>query len=110
MGITRSTVKDGQKPTKEQLKQIREIAKRPIHYTADCPESTPEALAEFAAMARARRQRKTKPMVALRVEPETLEKYKALGSGYTGIMADVLDYVADNPEILSSAYGSAVTR
>jgi len=100
MGITRSTVKVGQKPTEEQLKQIREIAKKPIHYTKDCPESTPEALAEFAAMARARRQRKVKPMVALRVEPETLEKYKSLGNGYTGIMADVLNYVADNPEIL----------
>ena len=103
MGITRSTVRVGQKPTKEQLKQIRAIAKKPIHYTADCPESTPEALAEFAALARARRQRKTKPMVALRVEPEALEKYKSLGNGYTGIMADVLNYVADNPEILVKA-------
>ena len=101
MGITRSTVKVGQKPTKEQLKQIRIIAKRPIHYTEDCPESTPEALSEFAAMARARRKRKVKSMVALRLESEALEKYKALGSGYTGIMADVLNYVADNPEILS---------
>jgi uncharacterized protein (DUF4415 family) len=109
MGITRSTVRVGQKPTKEQLRQIREIAKKPIHYTDDCPESTPEALAEFAAMARARRQRKTKPVVALRVEPKTLEKYKALGNGYTGIMADVLDYVADNPDILSIASGATVT-
>jgi hypothetical protein len=40
-------------------------------------------------------------MGALRVEPETLEKYKSLGNGYTGIMADVLNYVANNPEILS---------
>jgi len=110
MGITRSTVRVGQKPTKEQLKKIREIAKKPIHYTKDCPESTPEALAEFAAMARARRQRKVKPMVALRVEPEALEKYKSLGDGYTGIMADVLNYVADNPEILSMASGAMTTR
>ena len=56
MGITRSTVRVDQKPTKEQLRQIREIAKKPIHCTGDCPESTPEALAEFAAMAQARRQ------------------------------------------------------
>jgi uncharacterized protein (DUF4415 family) len=110
MGITRSTVRVGQKPTKEQLKQIREIAKKPIHYTEDCPESTPEALAEFAAMARVRRQRKTKPMVSLRVEPDTLEKYKALGAGYTGIMADVLNYVANNPEILSRASGATSAR
>jgi uncharacterized protein (DUF4415 family) len=103
-------VRVGQKPTKEQLKRIREISKKPIHYTEDCPESTPEALAEFAAMARARRQRKTKPMVALRVETETLEKYKALGKGYTGIMADVLNSAADNPEILSTASGATVAR
>lgn len=110
MGITTSTVRVGQKPTKEQLKQIREIAKKPIHYTEDCPESTPEALAEFAALARERRQRKTKPMVALRVEPETLKKYKTLGNGYTGIMADVLNYVANNPDILSRASGATSVR
>jgi len=109
MGITRSTVWVGQKPPKDVIKRIKEIAKKPIHYTEDCPESTPEALAEFAAMARARRQRKVKPMVALRVEPEALEKYKSLGDGYTGIMADVLNYVAHNPEILSMASGVTVS-
>jgi uncharacterized protein (DUF4415 family) len=105
MGIIISTVRVGQKPTREQLKQIREIAKKPMHYTKDCPESTPEALTEFAMLARERRQRKVKSMVALRVEQEALEKYKALGKGYTGIMADVLNYVANNPEILSKARG-----
>jgi len=110
MGITRSTVKVGQKPTDEQLRQIREIAKKPIRYTEDCPKSTPEALAEFAALARARRQRKAKPIVALRMEPEALEKYKSLGDGYTGIMADVLNYVASNPEILSRASGATAAR
>jgi len=49
-------------------------------------------------------------MVALRMEPEAFEKYKALGDGYTGIMADVLNYVANNPEILSRASGVTVTR
>jgi len=61
-------------------------------------------------MARARRKKKVKPMVALRVEPETLEKYKSLGNGYTGIMADVLNYVANNPEILSMASGTMAAR
>jgi hypothetical protein len=35
--------------------------------------------------------------------PEALAKYKTLGRGYTSIMTDVLNYVADNPEILSIA-------
>ena len=43
--------------------------------------------------------------VTIRVSQACLSKYKALGKGYTGIMADVLDYVADNPEILSKARG-----
>jgi uncharacterized protein (DUF4415 family) len=41
-------------------------------------------------------------VVSIRVKPEALAKYKALGRGYSGIMADVLNYVADNPEILKA--------
>jgi uncharacterized protein (DUF4415 family) len=49
--------------------------------------------------------KRTKPAVTIRITPDVLAKYKALGRGYTGIMADVLNYVADNPEILSKARG-----
>ena len=107
MAMTTITVRAGQKPTKEQIKRIREAAKAPIVYTPDCPESTPEALAEFATKARELRQsmKARKPVVTIRVSQACLSKYKALGKGYTGIMADVLDYVADNPEILSKARG-----
>jgi hypothetical protein len=34
----------------------------------------------------------------------------SLGKGYTGIMADVLDYVADNPEILSRVSGATIAQ
>jgi uncharacterized protein (DUF4415 family) len=110
--MTTITVKAGQKPTKEQVREIRAAAKAPVRYTPDCPESTPEALAEFAAKARELRQRmkRTKPAVTIRITPDCLTKYKALGKGYTGIMADVLNYVANNPEILSRASGAAVAR
>jgi uncharacterized protein (DUF4415 family) len=102
MGIIKSTVSIGQKPTKEQLKQVKKIAKRPIHYTEDCPASTPEMLKEFAVQAVAIRQsREKKTTISLRVRPSSLKKYKSLGKGYTGIMADVLDLAANNPDILS---------
>ena len=103
MAMTTITVRAGQKPTKEQIKRIRAAARAPINYTPDCPKSTPEALAEFAALARELRKKKkiTKPAVTIRINQSSLSKYKSLGSGYTGIMADVLDYVADNPEILN---------
>ena len=111
MGIIKSTVKVGEKIPKEILRQakeqVREARKAPKIYDPDCPPSTPEALAEFAAMARELRKnrRNSSPVVTLRVKPDVLAKYKALGKGYTGIMADVLNYVADNPEILSKARG-----
>ena len=107
MGMTTITVRAGQKPTKEQIKRIRAAAKAPINYTPDCPKSTPEALAEFAAKARELRQslKVNKPAVTIRISSVCLAKYKELGKGYTGIMADVLDYVADNPEILLKVRG-----
>jgi uncharacterized protein (DUF4415 family) len=87
MGTIRSTIKVGQKIPKEILKmareQVKEARKAPKVYDPDCPPSTPEALAEFAAMARElrRNRRNPSPVVALRVKPDALSKYKALGKG-----------------------------
>jgi uncharacterized protein (DUF4415 family) len=109
MATITSTIKIGQKIPKEILKQakkqVREARKTSKFNDPDCPSSTPEALAEFAAMARElRRNRKNpSPVVALRIKPDVLSKYKALGRGYTSIMADVLNYVAENPEVLYKA-------
>jgi len=103
MAIIQSTIRVGQKPTKEELKRIRaeykEAKKHPVNYTEDCPASTPEALAEFAAMARARKQKRI--FVGLRLKEKALEKYKSLGKGYTTIMSEILNYAADDPEILA---------
>ena len=107
MAIITSTVRVGQKPPKDVIKEVKRIAreakKHPDAYDPDCPPSTTEALAEFAAMAREQRRNKKNPapVIAMRLKPDVLAKYKALGKGYTSIMADVLNYVADNPEILS---------
>jgi hypothetical protein len=70
MAIIVSTMKVGQKPAKEDRKQMRAEIKAaknmPPVYDPDCPPSTPEALAEFAAMARkSRTARKTRRTPAL---------------------------------------------
>jgi len=107
MAIIKSTVKAGQKPSKEEMGRIRaelrEAAKRPIVYDDDSPKLPPEALKEFAHLAAERNRQRRRQAVTIRVVPDCLSKYKALGKGYTGIMADVLNYVANNPEILSKA-------
>jgi uncharacterized protein (DUF4415 family) len=103
MGIIKSTVMVGQKPPKEVIKAAKKAARGAINYTEDAPRSTQEALAEFAALRAAQKKKDIRPVVAIRLLPEALAKYKSLGKGYTGIMADVLDYAANNPDILSKA-------
>ena len=111
MAIIKSTVKAGQKPSKKEMARIRaelrEAAKCPIVYDDDSPKLPPEALKEFAFMAAERNRQRRRQAVTIRVVPDCLTKYKALGKGYTGIMADVLNYVVDNPEILTRASGAA---
>lgn len=82
------------------LQEIKAAAKLKPNLEA-MPELSEKALNEFAAMARAKRKQKT--FVGLRLAEEDLEAYKALGKGYTGIMADILSYAIKHPEVLSKA-------
>jgi hypothetical protein len=86
-------------------KNAREAAKYPLNLK-DFPEASPEALDEFAAMARELRRNKKdlKPVIALRIKPETLRKFKSLAKDYTGAMADVLDHAANNPELFAKVH------
>ena len=86
MGTTVKTIRVGQKPTKEESRRMKEeirAAKKlaPV-YDPEGPPSSPEALAEFAALARERKKKEPLPIVALRIQPDVLKKYKALGRGY----------------------------
>jgi uncharacterized protein (DUF4415 family) len=103
MGIIKSTVKVGQKPPKEVIQEIRRAARKPIRYTEDCPPSSPEALKEFAQLAAERNRRKKKRTITIRIAPDVLESYKTMGSGYTGIMSDVLQYAVKNPSVINAA-------
>ena len=103
MGIIKSTVMVGQKPPKEVIRRIKKIARKPVHYSEDCPPLTPEALKEFAHLAAERNRRRKKQSITIRVAPDVLQSYKTMGDGYTGIMADVLKYAVENPGILANA-------
>jgi uncharacterized protein (DUF4415 family) len=107
MAIIRSTVRVGQKIPKEVIRRVRkavkEARKAPPVYDPDCPPSSPEALKEFAHLAAERNRRKKKQTITIRITPEVLETYKTMGSGYTGIMSDVLQYAVKNPAVLAEA-------
>jgi len=93
----------GQKPTEKQIKEIERAARLPIVTDEDAPELTMEQYAEMAELARQKRAGRVKQVVALRVSPETLEKAKALGKGYTGFLSRLLDNAINDPTIVAKS-------
>ncbi len=51
-------IKEGQKPTEEQLQEVREAEKRPIVFDEDCPELSPAMHKAFRCSVVQRNRRK----------------------------------------------------
>lgn len=100
MAIVEYTLEPGTKPTKEQIEELREAAKRPIVYDEDCPPLTDEQLKEFAIIARQQRADRRRGVVSLRLTPATLEKARMLGAGYTSVLSRMIDLCINDKELL----------
>ena len=92
-----------EKLTEEQIREIEAAMAKPVMPDEDAPELTLEQYAEMAAMARNRRSRQVKPVVALRVSVSTLEKAKATGKGYTGFLSRLLDNAINDPQLVAKS-------
>ncbi len=101
--IVRTVVKPGQQPTEAQIKEVEKAAAMPIVFDEDAPELTLEQYAEMAAMAKKRRSQNVKPVIALRISPDTLDKAKATGKGYTGFLSRLLDNAIDDPVLVAKS-------
>ena len=86
--------------TEEEKKMLERAEKASITFDEDCPELTEAQLMEIAAMAAKQRADRRKPLLTVRVAPDTLRKAKALGKGYTSIMGRLLDMAINNPDML----------
>ena len=51
-------IEKGQKPTEEQVQEIREAAKRPVVFDEDCPEMSPAMEKAFRCAVTQRNRRK----------------------------------------------------
>ena len=101
--IVRTVIRTGQQPTEAQIREIENAAALPAVPDEDAPELTLEQYAEMAEIARNRRSQRVKPVVALRVSPETLEKAKATGKGYTGFLSRLLDNAINDPQMVAKS-------
>ena len=89
-----------EKPTKEQIDEIRKAAKTEVVCDEDCPELSLTMIKELKTAAEERRQRNLKHNLTLRVSQHTLEQARRLGKGYTSIISRILDDAFKNPEML----------
>lgn len=101
--IVQTVIHIGQQPTEEQMREIDAASAMPVMPDEDAPVLTLEQYAEMAAMARSRRNRQSKPVVALRVSVATLEKARATGKGYTGFLSRLLDNAINDPQMVAKS-------
>ena len=101
--IVRTVIHAGQQPTEAQIREIERAAALPVVPDEDAPELTSEQYAELAELAKRRRAGRVKPVVALRISPETLEKARATGKGYTGFLSRLLDNAINDPQMVAKS-------
>jgi uncharacterized protein (DUF4415 family) len=101
--IIRKVIKKGQKPTESQIREMEAAASKPIVFDDEAPELTLEQYAEMAEIARKRRSQNVKPVIALRISPDTLDKAKATGKGYTGFLSRLLDNAINDPAMVAKS-------
>ena len=70
---------------------LEEARKKPPVYDEDNPPLTEEELRQLRTRARARREEQRKQNVTLRLSPQTLEKARAMGPGYTTVLAEIIE-------------------
>ena len=98
--IKTSRLKSGDKPRMEQIKRIEQAVKIPIASDKDSPVYTSKQLAYLYLESKKLNKKKT---VGIRLNQKTIDQYRELGKGYTGIMAAVLDYAISHPDVLRKA-------
>ena len=101
MAIVTSKVLVGQKPTEEQVAEIRKAAKFPIVYTEDSPKLSKKELLEFKRVLTDRRV--AEKSINIKLPTKDFQAYKSLGANYIKIMADVLSNALKQPSLLREA-------
>lgn len=102
MGKTiKKIIKPGQKPTAEQLKQIKDASRRPIVFDDDSPEFTYEEMLKMVELAKDRRESRRKQVITLRLSTSTVNKAKAVGKGYTSFLSRLIENAINDKDLVS---------
>ena len=86
--------------TDEERAELEALKDRPITYDEDCPPLTEEQLERFRLAIEARRAERKRENVTLRLRPQTLQRAKSLGKGYTRVLSDIIETVLNDDQLL----------
>ena len=101
MAIRKYDLSADKKLTEEQINMVKAAAKRPVVTDDDNPELTDEQLALFRKVHEDRQEDRRRQNVTLRLTPQTIQKAKALGKGYSGILSRIVETVLNDPSALN---------
>lgn len=87
-------------PSKEQIAMLETAAHTPIVYDEECRKLTDLELSEFKKISEFRSKSRKKQTVTLRLSPQSLEKAKSLGKGYTSVLSRILEAALSNNDII----------
>lgn len=96
-----SELKPGDKLTEEQIKMLEEASRREPVYDPQNPPLTREEMVRMREAAKKKRAAQNKQTVSIRLSPQTLEKAKALGPGYTTILAEIIERALNGTDAAS---------
>jgi len=103
MSTTKVSIRPEDRPSKDALNELLKASDQPIAFDEDSPQFTKEEMRVMALKAKERKEKHKKPVVALRVSPDTLELAKATGKGYTGFMSRLLDLAINDSDMVRKA-------
>ncbi len=87
--------------TEKQKNELEALRDRPVTYDEDNPPLTDEQLEQLRRIAEARRAARRRENITLRLRPQTIEKAKQLGKGYTRVLSDILEDIINDERTLA---------
>lgn len=100
MSLIRRVIDVNEPLSEAELLELENMDAKPVTIDSECPEVTEEEYEKYVQLARKRREERRKLIVSIRLSPETYERAKKLGKGYTGVLSRLLDVALSNPEMV----------
>lgn len=88
------------KSNKEDIQRLKSISYKDIEYDEDCPPLTNEQLLQFRKARQEKDKENRKEVLSVRIKQSSMNRLKALGPGYSNVVAKLIDIGLSDPELL----------